>query len=61
MNKQILNIKYVVKIIFNLPDGFPPFGDRLFQKMEWFTWPPPLNLIPDDSFTIVVTQPDTKF
>jgi hypothetical protein len=31
------------------PLGAPPppcpAGARLVQKMEWFTWPPPLNLM----------------
>lgn len=45
----------------NLPEGSPPpLGDRFCQKIEWFKWPPPLNLKAGARLITVLTSSDQK-
>ena len=41
-----------------IPSGRPPpWGERLFQNIEWLMWPPPLNLI---AFCMAITLPTSS-
>lgn len=42
------------------PCGSPPLGDKLFQKIEWLIWPPPLNLIAGAKAITDATSPVIK-
>lgn len=43
----------------NLPLGFPALelGDNTSQNIQWFKWPPPLNLSTGPSSIIVLVSP----